>query len=144
MRATDTNTSPLNEEIEIHDSVLGSIEIADDNVTLNLTPAYIHKSSGQPRVDSGSGWTQDVAVVIENGVVEMNIPSLPCDLIDGTLTLGSQEWSNAIPLPLQSQGSVRLERIGMWGGEMSVSGNRITVILLGQPKYIEEVPGNSG
>ncbi len=56
MRATDTDTAPLNEEIEIHDSVLGSIEIADDNVTLNLTPAYIHKSSGQPRVDSGSGW----------------------------------------------------------------------------------------
>jgi hypothetical protein len=143
MTANNATTKPLNEEIEIHDSVLGSVEIVDRKVTLNFTPAYIHKSHGEPGGDPRSGWTQDVTVVIENGVADSNLPSLPCDLTDGSLTIGDQVWRNSIPLPLRSEGSVKLELIAMWGGEISASGNRITAILLGRSKYVEESPGNS-
>ncbi len=51
MQENKATAKPLNQAIEIHDSVLGSIEVVDRTVTLNLAPAYIHRSLGEPGAD---------------------------------------------------------------------------------------------
>jgi hypothetical protein len=109
MQENKATAKPLNQAIEIHDSVLGSIEVVDRTVTLNLAPAYIHTSLGEPGADPGSGWTQNVTVVIEDGIAEVKIPNPPGDLSDGSLTIGLQSSSNTMPLPLQCEDSVRLK-----------------------------------
>jgi hypothetical protein len=139
MNTESTNQTPLNVAIEIHDSELGSIELAGRTATLRLAPAYVHKSYGEPGVDAGTGWTQHVTIVIDDAVVESSVPSFPCDLTDGTLTVNTESWDNLIPLPLRRQGSVSLVLVGMWGGSVSVSGKEITATPNGDATYIEDV-----
>ncbi|HEV2313899.1 MAG TPA: hypothetical protein VGR94_01225 [Candidatus Acidoferrales bacterium] len=66
----------LNCSIEIHDSVLTSVEIQAKQVKLSIE-AYIHKSAGVPGVDPGTGWIQNVILTIEDGSFEGNMESLP-------------------------------------------------------------------
>ena len=129
---------PLNTKLEIHDSELGSIQIDGTSVTLKLTPAYVHKSHGRPGVDPGTGWTQDVTIVIGDAHVASNSLNFPCDLTDGNLTVDLESWDNTIPLPLRRRGSVKLLLVGKWGGEVSLSGSEISLNPSGEATYVEE------
>ena len=138
MSEQSVDKAPLNSALEIHDSELGSILVEGFSVALQLTPAYIHKSHGRPGVDPGTGWTQDVTILIEDAVVVSNVVDFPCDLTDGTLTVDAESWSNTISLPLQQRGLVNLVLVGKWGGEVSISGKQIIVRPLGEAKYVED------
>jgi hypothetical protein len=135
--------SPLNEGIELHDSTLGEVEQNGHEIALHLTPAYIHKSAGEPGVAPGSGWTQNVVLVILGGILEGALPEMPCELTDGTLSVGRRAWKNVIPLPLECGGDVKLALEVMWDGQLAITGEHIRATLLGEPEYVEEFSGSS-
>jgi hypothetical protein len=135
------NVPRLNEAIELHDSTLGRVEHDSLEVRIYLTPAYVHKSAGEPGVAPGTGWTQDAVLVIRDGVLEGRLPEMPCELTDGIIAVGIDNWRNCIPLPFEHRGTVKLDLVIMWGGEFTVRGKAIRVTLTGEPKYVEEVPG---
>ncbi|MHB8412824.1 MAG: hypothetical protein ACYDDI_12890 [Candidatus Acidiferrales bacterium] len=97
----------LNSLIEIHDSVLTLVETQAKQVKLSIE-AYIHKSTGVPGVDPGTGWVQNVILTIEGGSFEGNAESLPCDLYDGTLQINEESMENMIPIPLDRHGQIAL------------------------------------
>jgi hypothetical protein len=128
--------------IEIHDSTLSGIESVGRETHLLLSPAYVHRSEGRPGVDLGTGWLQEVAVIIREAVVESSPSRLPCWLSDGALSVGDKAWENAIPLPLDGRiGPVSLRAVTEHGEPVVVRGAGIEVVPRGEPRFVEEVPG---
>src|SRR5262245_59103732 len=80
--------APMNSEVEIHDSTLASITPDGHDLVLCLAPAYVHRSAGRPGIDQGSGWLQDIDLVISEAVVESLPSEFPVDLSDGSFSVG--------------------------------------------------------
>jgi len=131
-----------NRAIEIHDSQLQSITISAGDVVLDFSSAYIHQSDGRPGIDAGTGWTQHVVIRIRGDVVSGSLKELPCDLWSGYLILNGRHSDNLIPIPLSFDGNVELHLTSGFAEEfVRVRGNRATLELLGEPHYVEQVPG---
>jgi hypothetical protein len=128
-----------NRAIEFHDSTLDGVEREGADLALRFSAAYIHQSEGKPGVDAGSGWVQAVRLHISDASLSGEILDLPCDLWDGSISLDNERFDNCVPIPLDYRGrvEVNLEQ----DGKLTVIGTRLRVELLGQPKYMEEFPG---
>jgi hypothetical protein len=59
-----------NRVIEIHDSALDQIADEDGVAVLHFPQVYIHSSEGRPAIDTGTGWTQEAVIRIENAHIE--------------------------------------------------------------------------
>lgn len=129
----------LKVEIELHDSVIGSLSIDGSDLKLSLSPAYVHQSLGTPGIDSGDGLVQDAIITIRDGFIEGEAPELPTEILDGECVIGSQTYNNSIPLPLNQDGAVRLVlNVAPDYREIMLSGTHISVRLMGDPKWIEK------
>ena len=84
----------MNTLIELHDSRVSAVAWDGDLLVVSLTPAYLHKSNGQPEIDPGTGWTQNARLLIGGASLVGDLPELPCDLWDGELTFGGEIHSN--------------------------------------------------
>jgi hypothetical protein len=138
----------MNSAIELHDSDVEAIERrdSDGSVVVSFHPAYLHKSEGRPGSDSGSGWVQPAHFVIRNGNIQGALPDFEEDsyLSSGRVELGSEIHRNVVPLPLDYDGVVRVHLLFILGEEVNISGDGLKVLLLGEPRYVEEYRGGSG
>src|SRR5579862_869498 len=126
----------LNSGIELHDSVLASLKSVEGKIEIAFQPAYIHKSEGIPGVDPGTGWTQDIVLAVEGGIVEGLVTELPFDVSDGELRVASLQLQNVLPLPLDCRGNVELKLLLKSSEQIVVRGSRITSESVGTAKYI--------
>ena len=107
-------------------------------IKVSLKPADLHKSAGVPGVDPGTGWVQDIVLVIEGGGIEGQAPEMPCDLSDGDLIVDERTLANVLTLPLDQSGKIMLKLQVMWDGLIGIHGTRIVATLAGEPRYIED------
>jgi hypothetical protein len=131
----------LNSGIELHDSVLASLKSVEDKIEIAFRPAYIHRTEGIPGVDPGTGWTQDIVLVVESGVVEGQVAELPFDVSDGELQVAGLQLQNVLPLPLDYRGNIELRLLLKSSEQLVIRGSRITSESAGTAKYIEDFPG---
>lgn len=125
--------------IEFHDSTFDGAHWDGTALTLSFSAAYIHQSEGKPGVDAGSGWVQELRLHISEASRSGEIPDLPCDLWDGSISLDDERFDNCVPIPLDYRG--RIEVHLQQEGALTVVGTRLLVELLGQPQYVEDSPG---
>jgi hypothetical protein len=130
----------MNAAIEIHDSELSAIAAGQDRVTVRLDPAYVHRSSGRPGHDAGSGWSQPVEIVLFGGQIETPLPEMPCTLDDGRLS-GGADFVNVIPIPFALNSSLQFEAYTLQGDRIVIRGVAVEVKAAGEAKYVEEFPG---
>ncbi len=128
----------MNSSIELHDSVVSAIASSGYWVTVTFTPAYFHKSPGQPGINPGSGWIQDAVLWVRDAVVGGKLPDFPCTITDGELTLGVHVHPNTIPVPLARHDMVTLRVVFYPGGEALIKGKSVRLELLGEPRYVDE------
>jgi hypothetical protein len=128
-----------NRAIEFQDSTFNGVEREGADLALRFSAAYIHQSEGKPGIDAGSGWVQELRLLISDASRSGEILGLPCILSDGSISLDDKRFDNCVPIPLDYRGrvEVNLEQ----DGKLTVTGTRLRVELLGQPKYVEEFPG---
>jgi hypothetical protein len=131
----------MNSEVEIHDSTLASVTPDGHDLVLCLAPAYVHRSAGRPGIDQGSGWLQDIDLVISEAAVESLPSEFPVDLSDGSFSVGEVRWDNSIPLPLTVSGTVSLAAVTCRGEFLAVRGTGATAVTRGELRYLEEFPG---
>jgi hypothetical protein len=129
------------EAIEFHDSVLSRIDQTGEQVGLSFEPAYVHRSSGDPGRDAGTGWSVSVELKIFGSTVQVQIPHLPGRVWDGGLRTNDVEFTNVVPLPLESVGNVRLALELTTGELVKVTGNRATLSVTGPYRFVEHVRG---
>lgn len=123
--------------------MLAGITSFGRDLVLCLAPAYIHRSAGQPGIDYGSGWLQDLHLVIFDAVVEFLPSELPIALSDGSFWVGGVLWDNTIPLPLAVLGAVTLTAVTSRGERLAVRGAGASVVTRGELRYVEVYPGST-
>jgi hypothetical protein len=128
-----------NRAIEFHDSTFAGLEKDGPNVTLRFSAVYIHESNGKPGFDAGSGWVQEARLHIAGASLSGEITELPCNLWDGSIRLGG-ELFQMVPIPLDYKGAVEINL--EQDGKIRVVGTYARLELVGEPKFIEEFPGN--
>ncbi|MBN9522894.1 hypothetical protein J0H58_30995 [bacterium] len=131
----------MNTAIELHDSAISAVFESGSTVVVRLSPAYVHRSTGRPGIDPGTGWVQEVELRFANGVIECPLTDLPCTLGDGFVT-GGIEFRNAVPLPLSVESEVRFEARTVHGERLVVRGSGLDVSPVTDAKYVEEFPGH--
>jgi hypothetical protein len=125
--------------IELHDSVLKSIEMQGAVLVLWMD-AYVHRSIGVPGVDAGMGWIYVVALRFNSGRCAPALPEPLARICDGILHLGADHLENAIPVPLDFKGSVRLDLVISNDAKLSIEGDGLRVALTGEGRYVEGFP----
>lgn len=130
----------MNSQVEIHDTTLACIISVGRDLILRLAPAYIHRSPGRPGIDSGSGWLQDIDLVLTNAVVESLPSEFPVDMSEGSFSIGQDRSDNMIPLPLSFRGPVSLAAVTNRGELLAIRGTGASAVTRGELRYVEEFP----
>ncbi len=130
----------MNTTIEIHDSTIAEISKRDGIVIVHFMPAYLHKSEGRPAFDSGTGWVQEVRLIFSEASVSGDFPDWPCDIMGGEIVAGGERHVNLIPVPFEVAERTELRLICDSVHTVTVTGRAARLELVGEPKYVEEVP----
>jgi hypothetical protein len=128
----------MREAVELHDSEISLGRHSGSSVVL---VAVVHLSEDRPGYDSGTTGTQLAELVVEEANVESIPSSLPLSILSGQVFVGAQVVENLLPLPFDVAGDVLVELIGV-EETLSVRGRVARVVLRGDWKYLDAVPGN--
>ena len=129
----------MHDAIEMHDSTLGEAVWEGSDLVLRLRPAYVHRSVGNPAVDPGTGWLQDVDLRVIGARVDRLPAALDCWLADGELTVDGESWDNVIPVPLVRGGATSFVATTENNEAVVVSGAGVDLQARGEARYCEEV-----
>ena len=130
--------SPMNEGIELHDSELSAVSFSDGSAVVSLSPAYLHRSSGVPGSDAGSGWSQPATLTFA-GTSPVSLPAkLPAWVSDGLLRIGDTVHKNLIPASGCFEGAVEFSIVLVTAETLTIRGQQVTIQLHGEPSYIED------
>jgi hypothetical protein len=131
-----------NRAMEFHDSTFDGLDRDGANLTLRFSAAYIHESEGEPGLDAGIGWFQEVRLHFANASTSGSMSELPCYLWDGQISLAGESLQ-MVPIPLEHSGKVDLKLIenGQVDGQVEVTGTHVRLELCGEPEHMEKFPG---
>ena len=129
----------MNSALELHDSNISEIRQQGNDVLVLFSHAYIHKSTGKPGWDAGSGWSQAAELVVINSMLSPTLPDNLSNLRGGHLTVNNELFAGLIPVPFNALGKTELEIEFSEGERLSFVGEGITLFLRGEGQYIEEV-----
>ena|SRR5690348_8113181 len=125
--------------LELHDSRVSQITLARRVMTLCFSHTYIHKSSGAPGKDPGTGWSQEAQLVLAEVQDFPSPPAIPNTISEGYLEVGAIRHE-LIPLPFRRRGRATLALVFADGGQFEIHGERPFIELLGSAKFLEDVP----
>ena len=125
--------------LELLDSRLDQIDLVDGGAIIHFSHAYIHKSTGTPGKDPGTGWSQEAQLVLTSVSGSRVLPALPNSISDGYLEVGGIRHE-LIPLPFSRRGKATLSLVFVDGSQLEISGERPVVELSGTAKFLENVP----
>jgi hypothetical protein len=128
--------------MEFHDSTFDGLERDGANLTLRFSAAFIHESEGEPGLDAGIGWFQEVRLHFRNASIRGSMSKFPCYLWDGQISLADESFQ-MIPVPLEYSGRVELKLVenGEIEGQVEVAGMHVRMELSGEPRHVEKFPG---
>lgn len=133
----------MNEMIEIHDSTLSGATWDGRDLALHFAPAYLHRSAGEPGVDPGTGWIQDLDLIVSEARLAEFPATLPAWLFDGEFAEGDRLWSNTIPVEPSQRGNVALVAITEHSEWLRVSGTGAAIVRRGEARYMEDYLGTA-
>lgn len=125
------------EAIELHDSELAAVSRNGDEILVSLSRAYLHRSSGRPGVDAGTGWVQPATLTLEGATLICTSTVFPTWISDGHLRVGSEMHDNLIPAVGDFSGAVELSLVLAMGGTVVVQGHRFVIQLHGEAVFVE-------
>jgi hypothetical protein len=129
----------LKAALELHDSRLDQIALVDGAALIHFPHAYIHKSRGTPGKDPGTGWSQEVQLILASASYVGTLPTLPNTISEGHLEVGGIRHE-LVPLPFSRRGKAILAVVFTDGTQFEVSGERPFIELIGAAKFLENYP----
>lgn len=138
----------MNQIIELHDSEVAAIWFDNDEAIIIFSSAYLHRSTGEPGVDAGSGWIQRAELVIGDAD-ETDLTELAfITVYGGSLEIDGIVHKNGIPIPLDSRGRIKL-KLEVCDADynfssIEIAGKWAKLSLLGEARYVEEFSGMDG
>jgi hypothetical protein len=128
----------LRRAIELHNSKLLRWELRGADLMARLD-AYVHVSLGVPGEDQGTGWSQEVELLLRNVSVEEKPRELPLWIAGGTILVAGDALE-LLPIPFEAGARISLQ---LWGaeGKLAASGDALTLTALGEARFVERFEG---
>lgn len=126
----------INAGLEFHDSEVWGVESHANSLTVVFSAAYVHRSSGRPGLDAGSGYAQSVEMEFSDATWVGSLPECVGRLSDGQVVSNGVAKS-VIELPYSSCGPVSAELQFTNGSLLSVSASALVCRFTGEPRFIE-------
>lgn len=130
--------------IELHDSRVRSCIEAEGDVTICLSPAILHRSSGLAGRDAGEVFTLDLHLILHDATIIEPFVDLPTALLDGSVDVANQSFGNCIPYPFDVVAPTKVEFVDECGRSTRISACGLTVTAVSDEKYLEPFPGAEG
>jgi hypothetical protein len=127
----------MNSALEFHDSEVANVRAVAGALHLELPSAYVHRSSGQPGIDSGSVFLQPAQVVFSNAVHKQAGGPCAGSISDACISVNGEEFANMVPLPFAAQGTVSASFTFTSGGILSVNGTGVSCQVSGEAVFLE-------
>lgn len=124
--------------VEFHDSRVGSIKRLGNLIEVELVPAYVHQTDGEPGRERVTGWKQPVRLILQNASVKGKQPVLPCLLSDGLVRSADGKMKYLLPLPYDEAGNIEIRFQFDSGEEIVLTAMHIELQASGEPEFIEE------
>ena len=121
----------------MHDSRVSHIELTAGLASVHFSHSYIHKSTGAPGRDPGTGWSQEARLVLSDVESLGLLPLLPNTISEGFLEVGGIKHQ-LIPLPFRRKVGGKLSLVFVDGSELEIIGNKPFIELCGAPMYLED------
>jgi hypothetical protein len=126
----------MNSAIELHDSEVQSVEIADGVVRVFFSSAYVHCSTGKPGVDAGEGFSQSVEVVFSNAKCSGESAGFAGTVADGSVHVDAA-CIGLLPLPCLIKGNISANFVLASGAELSITAGSLQCVPTGGRTFIE-------
>jgi hypothetical protein len=124
--------------LEFHDSILIGFDAEEPQVQL-LLDGYVHRWERLDEGWSGTGWMQNVRIVVSNAVGPSAVPPLPVDISDGQLHVGTVCHDNLVRLPLEASGAIRIWIQLTIADIVEFTGSAVRFEATAAGRYIEEL-----
>jgi len=121
--------------LELYDSRVSRIEIADGLAVVYFSHGYIRK----PGRGGGTGWSQELRLIFSAATISEPLAPLPNTIADGYLEVGGIRHE-IIPLPFRRKVGARLYLAFFDGTRIEIAGEKPFVELLGTPIFLEAFP----
>jgi hypothetical protein len=125
--------------LEFHDSRLAGLQRLGRKVVIQLKPAYLHSSDGEPGISPGSAWHQNAELIFNSATVDAAADS------DGWISEGTLNFQgvklNLIPAPCRVCGGLAVSFTLNNGDTVTIRAESMELRLLGDAVYIEKFPG---
>jgi hypothetical protein len=127
----------MNAALEFHDSHVESIQADDDgSVSLHFSEAYIHKSVGQPGVDSGTGHIQAARVSFSEAHFDGDLAECVGPLSDGIILVSGHSLS-LLPVPYSFRGPVAANFTFQNGASVKIDASAVECCVFGPAAFVE-------
>lgn len=123
--------------LELPDSRIDDMDIVDGIARIHFSHASIRKTRGVR--DAGTAWSQEALLVMEDAATEEPLPQLPGSIAEGHLEVGGIRHE-LIPLPFRRKVAATLRLTFIDGAQMTLTGMRPHIELLGTPIYLDDYP----
>ncbi len=130
--------------IELHDSRVRSCIETEGDVTICLSPAILHRSSGLAGRDVGDVFTLDLLLTLYDATIIEPFGHLPTALADGSVVVDNESFGNCIPYPLDVMAATKVEFLDEFGRSIRISAHGLTLTASSDEKYLEPFPGADG
>ncbi len=124
--------------IEFHDSELIGLETAGDWLVLSLD-AYVHRWERIEGLWTGTGWMQPVTLRLKAAASATRL-WLPVRVSEGSLSVGSAQLGNLVPLPYAASEAGSLQLVLVDGSQIELNCDGVTLSEAGPARYVERLP----
>ena len=131
----------MNSALEFHDSEVSSVRMSDGSVTVVFKSAYVHRSSGRPGVDAGSGFVEPGELLFLEAQWSERGGACIGRVSEGMVTAEGKEFANVVPLPLSMAGRVTAKISFASGAVLEVTGSSVSYIPTGIAEFVETYEG---
>jgi hypothetical protein len=127
----------MSKGIELYRSRVSHLVIQHGSVTIHFPHAYIYKAKGLPGRDPGSGWSQEVELILDEATIGPSNHLLPNMINDGYFEVDDERYE-VVPVPLgeHERGHLHLEFDD--GGILDVTGSNPVIKLIGKAIPLED------
>ena len=130
----------MNAAIDLHDSEVQSIELRNGDLRVVLSAAYVHRSSGRPGIDPGTGWLQTAELLFRGVEAPVETMQFSGRVSDGSVSVAGETLS-LLPIPLSAAGEVTASFAGANGQVLSFAAASVQCSVYGEPRFVENYPG---
>ena len=122
--------------VALRESKLMSWKLLGTDLILRLD-GYVHASLGVPGQDQGTGWSQELTLVVHGAHILEEPRELPLWISGGAATIAGEPLA-LLPVPFDEQLPLVLRLEGA-AETLAASGSGLTLAAIGEPRFVERV-----